>query len=167
MEQVWIGDKENGQAIKCPVWNPFFSLVDSIEVCADKINQPHEDYPIRVPITQALIRLAITSDWTELDEATILYLHRELFLFNPNDIKAGAYRDCMVQVGPHLPPPPILLQELMDLLLPVKKGIDPTVWYKQFETVHPFQDGNGRIGGIVLAWLSYEPETKLMMAPGQ
>jgi fido (protein-threonine AMPylation protein) len=28
-------------------------------------------------------------------------------------------------------------------------------WYQQFETIHPFIDGNGRVGGVVIAVLSF------------
>ena len=41
-------------------------------------------------------------------------------------------------------------------------------WYHDFETIHPFQDGNGRVGGVTVAVLArkFRPE-KGWLAPGQ
>jgi Fic family protein len=36
-------------------------------------------------------------------------------------------------------------------------------WYMLFETIHPFQDGNGRVGGIVVAIMSYSLYRKYLI----
>jgi fido (protein-threonine AMPylation protein) len=43
----------------------------------------------------------------------------------------------------------------------------PWLWYAKFQRIHPFRDGNGRIGGIVLAWLTFNPSDRTMLAPLQ
>jgi Fic family protein len=58
-----------------------------------------------------------------------------------------------------VPPPPELVRGLMDDLVAFANddALDPVtqaaVLHAQFETIHPFGDGNGRIGRILIGWV--------------
>lgn len=76
---------------------------------------------------------------------------------------AGRYREISVKVGRYLPPPPDQVSGLMAELLawwnersaswsPV---ITSAVIHYRFETIHPFADGNGRMGRTLALWELY------------
>lgn len=68
--------------------------------------------------------------------------------------------------GGHRPPQHEAVPELMNRLLteyrpqPINRAT-VTQWYRDFETIHPFVDGNGRVGGCVVALLSHYRRFKL------
>ncbi len=67
---------------------------------------------------------------------------------------AGQFRTCGVRVGPHIAPPPMrvpgLIKELLDWLKSAKTHplIKSAVFHYEFEFIHPFSDGNGRMGRL-------------------
>jgi Fic family protein len=73
----------------------------------------------------------------------------------------GQFRNRQVFIGDgerYIPPPPLQVEPLMaDLERYIRSGpaIDPLVnaflFHYQFEAIHPFLDGNGRIGRVILA----------------
>lgn len=78
----------------------------------------------------------------------------------------GAYRTEQSWIGgisprdaAYVPPPPELVGELMeDLVAFANEGaLDPAtqaaVLHAQFESIHPYGDGNGRIGRILIGWV--------------
>lgn len=69
-------------------------------------------------------------------------------------ISAGSFRSVMVGVGKHVAPSPIVLPHLMQELFEwLEKSdehplIKSCVFHYEFEFIHPFADGNGRIGRL-------------------
>lgn len=68
---------------------------------------------------------------------------------------AGGVRQCDVFVGwKACPGPEHLNRLLVGLFEAIDTYDDPILFYKAFESVHPFEDGNGRTGKIILNWLN-------------
>jgi Fic family protein len=106
---------------------------------------------------EAALRLA-----DQLDESSILTMHRELLIRQPGwEDHAGVYRNQLVWVGgerssprgaEHIAPQSSLIKGAMrDLLKFIDRDDLPVlaqaaIAHAQFETIHPFTDGNGRTG---------------------
>lgn len=82
------------------------------------------------------------------------------------DRTPGAFRKTQVHIGStrrFIPPPPLhverCLEELEDYIRHDSR-IDPLVRsfmiHYQFETIHPFNDGNGRVGRLLLSLMIYK-----------
>lgn len=139
---------------KFKTYNNPFGLM---EVARD-INAPHEDNHKRTPMTEALIKECIElGDEFRVNRQTVQYLHYKLFskeLSEPG-INAGYWRNHNVKVGRHIPPDHIHVDYLMGKFFVECHAMSVTQMYRVFQTIHPFQDGNGRVGGILLAVASY------------
>ncbi len=129
---------------------------------------------------------ALASPRRALTQKDLLSWHRRLT--EPSGAlparMVGAYRTEQSWVGgtsPHdaafVPPPPELIGDLMaDLVAFANDGsLDPvtqaSVVHAQFESIHPFGDGNGRIGRVLIGWvlshrlgLSVPPPVSVLIA---
>lgn len=64
----------------------------------------------------------------------------------------GGLRRCEVRVGYHSCPPANEVYSRLDRLFEIAPSMKPVEFYKEFELIHPFEDGNGRTGKILLNW---------------
>ncbi len=73
-----------------------------------------------------------------------------------------------VVVGSYVAPGYREVPRLIDNLIEVQEQLSPTEFFKEFEEIHPFRDGNGRTGAILWNWLEGNLEgslTKLQFPP--
>ncbi|NOS68154.1 MAG: Fic family protein [Candidatus Peribacteraceae bacterium] len=92
-----------------------------------------------------------------LNEELMFFIHKTL-LSNINDEIAGRFRqkDEYVRVGPHIAPGPHHLPALMTDIVSEYHSApgDPldriVLFHLAFEHIHPFRDGNGRVGRALL-----------------
>ena len=76
---------------------------------------------------------------------------------------AGRYRMIRVRVGPYVPPPPEEVSGLMLHLLEwwnreapaLSPILSSAILHYRFEAIHPFADGNGRVGRALALWELY------------
>ncbi len=96
----------------------------------------------------------------------VLDAHRTLMADDPMDARyAGRIRDVQNWISGsdhspigavHIPPPPELVRALLDDLIAfaARDDLDPVaqaaIVHAQFESIHPFTDGNGRIGRALI-----------------
>jgi Fic family protein len=86
------------------------------------------------------------------DVSDLLKAHK--ILMNEILNNAGNFRTSSVKVGEHIAPQAYLVSELMEQLFKWLKNSDEHILLKscifhyEFEFIHPFSDGNGRIGRL-------------------
>jgi len=95
-----------------------------------------------------------------LTKETILFLHKML-LTGINDDIAGRFRTTgeYVRVGTHVAPAPEHVESMIEALLAKYMSDHETYdidkiakFHLAFEAIHPFLDGNGRIGRVLINW---------------
>lgn len=97
----------------------------------------------------------------------IRYLHRHLLRgVRGEDKSPGEIRKSQVYIGAtrrYNPPPPEYLPRLLGELergIQSETGIDPLIRalmiHYQFEAIHPFRDGNGRVGRLLFSLMVYK-----------
>lgn len=171
-----------------PKFDPKFYLETNLNICSDKINRFHEDYPCRIDITSKIIDSH--KHISNITESLLLSIHKSVMntsgvnkddelVYPLKEELLGVYRNHNVKVGGHIPSDWKLVPEQIKKIVPLEfsggllniNGVAVnreanihynelvifalTKWYIDFQTIHPFSDGNGRVGGIVMAIMGY------------
>lgn len=121
---------------------------------------PHKPlYDIKETEAHAKVFLAMLQKKEEMTEQLLLHWHQEMFQETKQEI-AGKYRDYGVRVGMHVPPDwqdiPMLMKRFIlffkknSLMHPVELAAKT---HYQFESIHPFGDGNGRVGRLLMNYI--------------
>ncbi len=117
--------------------------------------------------TAALTRMIRDAETTRSIRAeAILRAHDDLFRRNPDEAhRAGSFRTTQNWVGGsdyspvgalHVPPPPETVPDYLEDLVAfanrddVPMLVQAAIVHAQFESIHPFIDGNGRIGRALI-----------------
>lgn len=104
--------------------------------------------------------IRMKSSGEDLTEMSILLLH-QMLLGGIDDTIAGRFRHKgeYVRVGSHIAPAPEKIEERMrSLILSYVSDVTGYVlgriaaFHLEFEDIHPFNDGNGRIGRVIINW---------------
>lgn len=127
-------------------------------------------------ITQRLVNWAAQEcEWQQSGERSVAWLiqaHQEAFvayqegeeitedliktlgaIIEPG--RVDGYRQVGVSVGLSIKPDWREVPRLMTQLVEWGRvPLTPSDWYREFEEIHPFVDGNGRTGAILFNWLN-------------
>ena len=95
-----------------------------------------------------------------LSQKELLKIH-EIAMQDILSTDLGRYRSVQVYIGKYVPPPPEKVPELMKELLAwlriAGKKLHPfelaCKLHVKFENIHPFRDGNGRVGRLVMNYI--------------
>lgn len=158
-------------SIRIVPFEPDFDWQPDITACADKINSFHlDDYPKYVPATIAALEARLSQPWPANrwpTGAELQDLHHAIFGAD----KPSQWREGNVKVGLHRPPSyelvPKYIDELHKMYQPLPVDRERVIeWYVDLETIHPWLDGNGRVGGCAVALMSWhkklDPEGRLL-----
>ncbi len=152
LEEIAIAFTYNTNAIE----GSTITLEEVREIMHDKIspNKPIRD--VKEAEAHSEVFLEMLEKEKKITNDLILEWHKEIFGETKVDI-AGKYRDYLVRVGSYLAPDWQEVKKMMDELIAFIKNnkklnvveLSARAHYK-FEKIHPFGDGNGRIGRLLM-----------------
>lgn len=151
LQEIAIAFTYNTNAIE----GSTITLEEAREIIEDKIspNKPLKD--VRETESHAKVFLEMLKSKEKISNELLLRWHKNIFNETKPDI-AGRFRNYLVRVGSYIAPDWQEVEKLMGQLIKFvnESKLNPVelaakVHYR-FEKIHPFGDGNGRIGRLVM-----------------
>ena len=150
-EEIAIAFTYNTNAIE----GSTITLEETRGIVHDKIAPQKPLYEIKETESHAKVFLNMLENKEKISIGLLLKWHKEIFGDTKGDI-AGKFREYRVRVGDYIAPDWQDVEELMkdfSKFLSNKK-MNPVEFatraHYKFEKIHPFGDGNGRIGRLVM-----------------
>lgn len=104
-------------------------------------------------IPKSILAWNYLSNQIFLTNETIQEVHRILMTDLMNSSDVGVWRRCEVRVGTYICPLAFTVPELMrNFVRQFDRFLDPKTTHVAFERIHPFVDGNGRTGRMLMWW---------------
>ena len=153
-EEIAIAFTYNTNAIE----GSTITLEEAREIIHDKISPNKLLSDVKETENHAKVFLKMLEKKEEISHNLFLKWHREIFENTKQDI-AGKYRDYLVSVGGYIAADWQDVKKLMNSLIDFTKTekINPVELsakaHYRFEKIHPFGDGNGRAGRILMNYL--------------
>lgn len=136
--------------------------IKQIDEFSETSSQIEGEYS-QIAITDHRLAFECAQTFQKMDLQSILEIHQVLMMSIRPDI-AGKIRDCPVWVGGRMCPLPVEIPIMLRNWIKKysganfrgKKGkqLEEAIQksHVEFEKIHPFEDGNGRTGRIILNW---------------
>ena len=149
------------------------TLEEARQILEDKIapNKPLKD--IRETESHAKVFLELLKTTEKISKKLLLKWHKDVFGETKPDI-AGRFRNYLVRVGIYIAPDWQDLEKLMEQLIKFVNEsklngskLNPVELtaraHYRFEKIHPFGDGNGRIGRLVMNYILWNSDYPMLI----
>ncbi len=165
LEEISIAFTYNTNAIE----GSTITLEEVREIVQDKLapNKPLRD--IKEAEAHNKVFLQMINKKEKITKDLILKWHKEIFSDTKPDI-SGKFRDYLVRIGSYLAPDwqevEKLIQELIEFIQK-DQNMNPVEFaarvHYRFEKIHPFGDGNGRIGRLLMNYILWYKKYPLLI----
>lgn len=154
LEEIAIAFTYNTNAIE----GSTITLEETREVIHNNIAPNKNLNDIKETEYHSKVFLNMLNQKNKITNELLLKWHNEIFEETKPDI-AGKFRDYLIKVGPYLAPDwqdvKVLMNEFINFISKEKINsveLAARAHYK-FEKIHPFGDGNGRIGRLIINYI--------------